>query len=210
MEEFRSELTYLFCALQVNAYDSVQVVDSLYRSKYSLTSLAGPCQDHKQDQPTNSTVQDHREDPSTNSSVLNDEQHVIHNSDDHENGSPNVLSMRSNDNDEHRVTILNLPEDSQPSSEVQKVTGTESYQQTSISLERHQVDDTLKHNSGLSCVCRPILSWMNGDGTINEFVYKGLVRRVLGFLMQNPGMLEVMGLIIAFNVKNTYSIVMDG
>uniref|UniRef100_A0A161ZTH2 Uncharacterized protein n=1 Tax=Daucus carota subsp. sativus TaxID=79200 RepID=A0A161ZTH2_DAUCS len=191
-------------ALKVNAYDSVQVVDSLYRSKYSLTSLAGPCQDHKQDQPTNSTVQDHREDPSTNSSVLNDEQHVIHNSDDHENGSPNVLSMRSNDNDEHRVTILNLPEDSQPSSEVQKVTGTESYQQTSISLERHQVDDTLKHNSGLSCVCRPILSWMNGDGTINEFVYKGLVRRVLGFLMQNPGMLEA-NILQRMNVLNPQS-----
>ncbi|KAF9615377.1 hypothetical protein IFM89_023028 [Coptis chinensis] len=37
---------------------------------------------------------------------------------------------------------------------------------------------------------RPILPWINGDGTKNPIVYKGLVRRVLGIVMQNPGILE--------------------
>ncbi|XP_024973225.1 uncharacterized protein LOC112511735 isoform X3 [Cynara cardunculus var. scolymus] len=37
---------------------------------------------------------------------------------------------------------------------------------------------------------KPILPWVDVDGTINENVYKGLVRRLLGVVMQNPGIME--------------------
>ncbi|KAK1358500.1 B-block binding subunit of TFIIIC [Heracleum sosnowskyi] len=164
-------------ALKVNAYDSVHVVDSLYRSKYCLTSLGDPRQYRK-------------EDPSTDSSLIVDKQPLVLHPDNHENDSANVPSTSIIDDDEHRVTILNLPEDIQPSSEVQKDIETESCQQLSTFPEKHQVNDINKFHNGNSYLCRPILSWMNGDGTINEVVYKGLIRRVLGILMQNPGMLE--------------------
>lgn len=38
---------------------------------------------------------------------------------------------------------------------------------------------------------QPILPWINGDGTINGIVYRGLTRRILGIATQNPGILEV-------------------
>lgn len=164
-------------ALKVNGYDSVHVVDSLYRTKYCLTSLGDPRQYRK-------------EEPSTNSSLIVDKQPLVLRPDNHENDSANVPSTSIIDDDEHRVTILNLPEDIQPSSEVQKDIETESCRQLSIFPEKHQVNDINKFHNGSSYLCRPILSWMNGDGTINEVVYKGLIRRVLGILMQNPGMLE--------------------
>ncbi|TQD72820.1 hypothetical protein C1H46_041645 [Malus baccata] len=50
------------------------------------------------------------------------------------------------------------------------------------------VDETSRSSSGELCV--PILPWINGDGTINKIIYKGLRRRVLGAVMQNPGMVE--------------------
>ncbi|KAL2939316.1 Glutamate-1-semialdehyde 2 1-aminomutase [Bienertia sinuspersici] len=37
---------------------------------------------------------------------------------------------------------------------------------------------------------QPILPWINGDGTVNVIVYRGLTRRVLGIVTQNPGILE--------------------
>ena len=36
-----------------------------------------------------------------------------------------------------------------------------------------------------------IFPWINGDGSTNDVVYNGLVRRILGIVMQNPGILEV-------------------
>jgi hypothetical protein len=37
----------------------------------------------------------------------------------------------------------------------------------------------------------PILPWLNGDGSVNSTVYEALTRRILGIVMQKPGMLEV-------------------
>ena len=39
---------------------------------------------------------------------------------------------------------------------------------------------------------QPILPWINGDGTINGIVHRGLTRRILGIVCQNPGILEVL------------------
>ncbi|TVU51691.1 hypothetical protein EJB05_03132 [Eragrostis curvula] len=39
-------------------------------------------------------------------------------------------------------------------------------------------------------VYQPILPWLNADGTINSTVYEGLSRRVIGYVMQYPGMVE--------------------
>jgi general transcription factor 3C polypeptide 1 len=40
-------------------------------------------------------------------------------------------------------------------------------------------------------ISRPILPWLNGDGSVNSIVYEALTRRILGIVMQKPGILEV-------------------
>lgn len=37
----------------------------------------------------------------------------------------------------------------------------------------------------------PMLPWLTGDGGVNITLLKSLTRRVLGVVMQNPGILEV-------------------
>jgi hypothetical protein len=37
----------------------------------------------------------------------------------------------------------------------------------------------------------PMLPWLSGDGGVNTTLLKALTRRVLGVVMQNPGILEV-------------------
>ncbi|KAL5697292.1 hypothetical protein ACHQM5_030844 [Ranunculus cassubicifolius] len=77
--------------------------------------------------------------------------------------------------DVHKVTLVNLTEDvsvSHPHDEVETV-------------ERRK-----NTTSDSSHSFTPILPWISIDGTTNPIVYKGLVRRVLGIVMQNPGILE--------------------
>jgi general transcription factor 3C polypeptide 1 len=35
------------------------------------------------------------------------------------------------------------------------------------------------------------LPWINGDGSMNNTVYEGLSRRIIGYTMQYPGVVEV-------------------
>ncbi|KAJ1702050.1 hypothetical protein LUZ63_001829 [Rhynchospora breviuscula] len=41
-----------------------------------------------------------------------------------------------------------------------------------------------------SHVSWPILPWLNGDGSVNRTLYEALTRRILGTVMQKPGILE--------------------
>ncbi|KVH97943.1 hypothetical protein Ccrd_023863 [Cynara cardunculus var. scolymus] len=139
-------------SLEVNGYDSVHVVDSLYRSKYLLASMASldlkvPESCTNEGEPSKSVPEDH------DNSLMKETCTEVHTSTD---------KM-------HRVTILNhLEEVPQP-----------------------RMDPECELRIGDSPCYKSILPWVNGDGTINENVYKGLVRRVLGIVMQNPGILEV-------------------
>ncbi|KAK1265574.1 hypothetical protein QJS04_geneDACA010700 [Acorus gramineus] len=45
---------------------------------------------------------------------------------------------------------------------------------------------------------RPILPWINGDGSMDTIMYKGLTRRIVGTVMQNPGISEVCLLSLSF------------
>lgn len=149
---------------QVNAFDSMHVVDALYRSKYCLTSAA-----------------DRADTVEGNSSHL-----VFHDfGGAHARGEIDV-----NANDVHKVSILNFPEEVTESfNENQTSTVHEDCMQGKPVLPGGDKSDESLFSSGEVCV--PILPWMNGDGVINEAIYKGLRRRVLGLVMQNPGILEV-------------------
>lgn len=149
--------------IQVNAYDTVRVVDSQYRSKYLLTVTG-----------SSTTLQQPSKYQVGNAStdlVTHKDHHAIY------VGSEFPLTETGVDNSHaHSVTFLDAP------AEVPSLSN------ENISTHGDTFLNIFSTNSG-SYV--PILPWMNGDGTINKSIYKGLVRRVIGSIMQNPGMLEV-------------------
>ncbi|VFQ59197.1 unnamed protein product [Cuscuta campestris] len=158
--------------LKVNAFDSIHVVDSLYRSKYFLT---------------NSTAA---------MSISENPTHTINENPLTGNHESNGVDLHKetavNHSEVHRVTILNLHEEVP-----EALTGMESGFQTGGVLNLEVSTPTKDHDHTIleghsvgSQTYQRILPWVNGDGTINEIVYKGLVRRVLGFVMQNPAILE--------------------
>ncbi|XP_076949107.1 uncharacterized protein LOC143621630 [Bidens hawaiensis] len=171
------------CALKVNAYDCVHVVDSLYRSKYMLTSMSSHQHDLNLKVPQSSN---------------NDGEVLKLHQENHENNNRKVMEEASTyllaevhtstDEVQHRVTILNnLEEDPQPVSEAQTNNEIETLKDPEKGPHEENCEFRL---NGSSSSYKPILPWINGDGTINKIVYKGLVRHVLGIVMQNPGILE--------------------
>ncbi|KAK7386106.1 hypothetical protein VNO78_26063 [Psophocarpus tetragonolobus] len=163
-------------ALKVNAYDTVRVVDALYRHKYFLTTMS----DYHQ-----RVIQ-----PSS-TKIIEKSDHTceLNKSEVWNTTSVNTLGARNTTIDNmHRVTILNLPHgDVDP--ENQACDRNEGCNQDGLGLSRDNHEkETLELSSGELCV--PILPWISGDGTINDIVYRGLRRSVLGIVMQNPGILE--------------------
>ncbi|KAJ4973068.1 hypothetical protein NE237_006242 [Protea cynaroides] len=165
--------------VKVNAYDCVHVVDALYRSKYLLTPAAGLYQGLKTAQPIISPR-------------IGGNGYITHLSENHENAaSTSQEETNVNLNNVHTVTILNLPEEvSQSSIEFQS--GNEFQDHMNIEIvpmgQAHETDffKCMSYDDSY----RPILPWINGDGTTNMIVYRGLTRRILGTVMQNPGILE--------------------
>ncbi|OVA13387.1 B-block binding subunit of TFIIIC [Macleaya cordata] len=166
-------------AVKVNAYDHVHVVDASFHSKYFLSSADGRYRDLKPS-------------PQMKSPRISDDNYLNLPKEYVKNAETSM------DLDVHKVTILNLPEEvSQPSGEAQPC------------IENVRIEDNIqvevvssegiKESKNLKCMAsgdthshsfRPILPWINGDGTTNTIVYKGLSRRVQGIVMQNPGILE--------------------
>ncbi|CAJ1966952.1 unnamed protein product [Sphenostylis stenocarpa] len=161
---------------KVNAYDTVRVVDVLYRHKYFLISGSDFHQCVVQPSSTKATKK-------------SDHTCELYKSNERDTSSVHTVRERKTViNNVHRVTILNLPHED-VNLENQACGWNESCKKDTLDLSRVDHEkETLKFSSGESCV--PILPWINGDGTINTIVYRGLRRRVLGIVMQNPGMLE--------------------
>ncbi|KAH0978260.1 hypothetical protein GBA52_027979 [Prunus armeniaca] len=114
----------------------------------------------------------------------------------HSQGETNM-----NVNDVHKVTILSSPEEvAERSYEKQTCSVPEGCMEV-VSARGHGDNESSKFTCGKLCV--PILPWINGDGTINKIIYKGLRRRLLGIVMQNPGILEdeIMGKMDVLNAQ---------
>ncbi|CAL5187324.1 unnamed protein product [Lathyrus oleraceus] len=161
-------------AIKVNAYDSVRIVDAPYRHKYFLT--AEPCF--------------HPVQPSSNKTDKeSDNTCKLYKSEESGSAAVDVLRERNTGLDNvHKVTILNLPH-MDVDHEKQACDKNEGSMQIRFGLSRRDHEkEIVKFSSGE--LCMPILPWVNGDGTINSVVFKGLKRRVLGIVMQNPGILE--------------------
>ncbi|KAI9102884.1 hypothetical protein K1719_023323 [Acacia pycnantha] len=163
-------------ALKVNAYASVRVVDALYRCKYSLPTVSGF---HQAVQLPSSIRTIEKSDGTRKPYELEKQ----------DNNHANLPREGNNSTDQvHKVTILNLPSGALDS-ENETRHKDKGFMQDQAVLPRVNCEkETAKISSGESRV--PILPWINGDGTVNQVVFKGLKRRVLGIVMQNPGMLE--------------------
>lgn len=152
--------------LKVNGYNSVHVVDGQYRTKYFLASK---------------TTFSHSSGMASSSVPHIDEKHVVE-------GSANC-EFEMNNTDEGVARRLNLSEEvlslSNAMKADKKLVGCSTTHRTSAEGRKKSLDFD---NS--TATFRPILPWINGDGTINGIVYRGLTRRVLGIVTQNPGILE--------------------
>ncbi|PNY11246.1 hypothetical protein L195_g007849, partial [Trifolium pratense] len=163
-----------FLEFLVNAYDSVRIVDALYRHKYFLTAVSG----------FHHVVQ-----PSSNKTIKkSDNTCKLYKPKESDSASADAIRERNTDLDNvHKVTILNLPHEDVDHEN--QACDRNCMQNRFDSSRGDHEKEMLNFNSGE--LCKPILPWINGDGTINDIVFKGLRRRVLGKVMQNPGILEV-------------------
>uniref|UniRef100_A0A0D9VIM8 Uncharacterized protein n=1 Tax=Leersia perrieri TaxID=77586 RepID=A0A0D9VIM8_9ORYZ len=154
--------------IKANAYDGVQIVDSIHKSKYYISTLADCSCLHA----SASEMVD-----AGDIENLLKEKHGI--SSDLQ-GTVKMLG------DGHTVTVLNVQSKSS------------SRQVPSQSPVGQKMSSThVQDNRGGDCchacerhIYHPILPWMNGDGSINSTVYEGLSRRLVGYIMQYPGVVE--------------------
>ncbi|CAL4946308.1 unnamed protein product [Urochloa decumbens] len=153
--------------IKVNAYDGVQIVDSLYKPKYHITTHAEyiHCCCLQAAVFETSLTGDTRN--------TQKEKHVMPIS---LQGTVKKLG------DGHTVTVLN-------------VHGKQSSDLCSQCPGDDERSSTSDWGSGCYHVCdshiyHPILPWINGDGSMNNTVYEGLSRRIIGHVMQYPGIVE--------------------
>lgn len=166
--------------IQVNGYDNSRVVHSFYRSKYFLTFEEGKTSDNNLQRPL----------------PVNYLEKVVG---EHRSNDVSRISISSQDEREHvagnrvhKVTILNLPETAQTSGLHEA-----SMKSPSVTFGMSFGGET-KESTCEKSPPVPIYPWVNADGSINKVVFDGLVRRVLGTVMQNPGIPEVKKKLIPF------------
>ncbi|XP_042430640.1 uncharacterized protein LOC122017169 [Zingiber officinale] len=160
--------------IKVNSYDNVRVLDSSYKCKYFLQS-PGVQHAYKKIPCCKDPVETHEA------------------SRDNFPRRPDINNHEPSEylSDGHEVSFVDLP------SETIVLDVEKEYVKSGLTLpeENTQVSDSkpkkdIEDGNCSTASCRPILPWINGDGSINTIVLKGLTRRLLGTIMQNPGILE--------------------
>lgn len=95
--------------------------------------------------------------------------------------------------DGHKVSFVDLPgETIVPDVEKQCVKSGLTLPEENTQVSDSEPMKDIEDGNCSTVPCRPILPWINGDGSINTIVLKGLTRRLLGTILQNPGILEVL------------------
>uniref|UniRef100_A0A0E0CJQ2 Uncharacterized protein n=1 Tax=Oryza meridionalis TaxID=40149 RepID=A0A0E0CJQ2_9ORYZ len=152
---------------QVNAYDGVQIVDSLHKPKYHITTLAEYSQCNCLRAPVSEI-----ESTGDTRNIMKEKYAV----------PINLQETVKKLGDGHIVSVLNVQ--SKSSSHLH-----------SQSPGDDEGPSTWHWGSGCSHVCKrhiyhPILPWLNSDGSLNSTVYESLSRRIIGYVMQYPGIME--------------------
>ncbi|XP_044984732.1 uncharacterized protein LOC123452170 isoform X4 [Hordeum vulgare subsp. vulgare] len=153
-------------AIKVNAYDGVQIVDSLHKPKYHVTTLAeySHCSCLQAPAPEMASTGDTR----------------------------NILKEK------HSTMPINLYQTVRKLGEGHTVTVVNAERKSSSHLHgRSPGDDGRPSTCCHVCkshIYHPILPWINGDGSMNSTVYESLSRRIIGYVMQYPGISEEDGI----------------
>lgn len=167
--------------IQVNAYNCVRVVTSPYRSKY----IIGLHTDTNRENFIASYMK-MRGMSFKRPQHISKEQHCVDNS---ENDTSVSVS------DGHKMTLLDLPPKPGLSLVETQLNGesltSKECNQVDVYVNRNESGNSLFPSPDVSNVYSSILPWINGDGSMNTIVYKGLTRRILGTVMQSPGIVEV-------------------
>ncbi|XP_002454215.2 uncharacterized protein LOC8066182 isoform X2 [Sorghum bicolor] len=158
-------------AVKVNAYDGVQIVDSLHSAKYHITTLA-ECDNCCCTDPSTSQVADNE-----NTKNLLEEKYTR---------PVNFAGPIKMFGDGHTVTVINVQSKLSSPHIYSKDPGDE--ERLSTPGENNK-ESSCYHNCERHCY-QPILPWINGDGSTNSTLYEGLSRRVIGYVMHYPGLME--------------------
>ena len=146
-------------------------MDSLHSSKYHIITLA-ECNPCSCSGPPTSQVVDNG-DPKN----LLQEKHTM------PINFPGPIKMLG---DGHTVTIINVQSKLSSPHIYSKNPGDDERPSTPIEYK----ESSCYHDCG-GHIYQPILPWINGDGSTNSTVYEGLSRRVIGYVMHYPGVMEV-------------------
>ncbi|KAK8454171.1 hypothetical protein SEVIR_5G408501v4 [Setaria viridis] len=153
--------------IKVNAYDGEQIVDSLHKPKYHTTTLAeySCCSCLQAPAFQIASTGDGRN--------TQKEKHVM---------PINLQGTVKKLGDGHTVTVTNAQ-------------GKQSSHLRSQCPGDDERSSIWPWGSGCFHVCEshiyhPILPWINGDGSMNSTLYEGLSRRIIGYVMQYPGIME--------------------
>lgn len=147
-------------AFKVMAFDSVRLVSSTYRSKYFVRFPMGH---HNQD--------------INGKSQMKDQGASYKNVDHADANDPSTTEG-------HNVSVSDFPSNNgQP--QVEREPNTENVTSNILDVTLEKLNEPTNKFAYHS-----ILPWINCDGSSNTVIYTGLRRRVLGTVMQNPGILE--------------------
>ena len=146
-------------------------MDSLHLSKYHIATLA-ECNPCSCSGPPTSQVVDNG-DPKN----LLQEKHTM------PINFPGPIKMLG---DGHTVTIINVQSKLSSPHIYSKNPGDDERPSTPIEYK----ESSCYHDYG-GHIYQPILPWINGYGSTNSSVYEGLSRRVIGYVMHYPGVMEV-------------------
>jgi general transcription factor 3C polypeptide 1 len=89
--------------------------------------------------------------------------------------------------DGHTVTVLSVQRKSSSSHTCSQNPG----DKEAMSTPSEDSRESDCHHACERHIYHPILPWINGDGSTNSTVYEGLTRRIIGYVMQYPGIVEV-------------------
>lgn len=147
-------------------------MDSLHSAKYHITTLA-ECDNCCCTDPSTSQVADNE-----NTKNLLEEKYTR---------PVNFAGPIKMFGDGHTVTVINVQSKLSSPHIYSKDPGDE--ERLSTPGENNK-ESSCYHNCERHCY-QPILPWINGDGSTNSTLYEGLSRRVIGYVMHYPGLMEV-------------------
>ncbi|KAM0834710.1 hypothetical protein ACQ4PT_063418 [Festuca glaucescens] len=156
-------------AMEVNAYDGFRIVDSLHKSKYYISTLAEYSHCSCSGAPASQVVE-----TGGTENVLK-EKHSISS----KQGTVKMLG------DGHTVTVLSVQSEPNSSHMCSQNLGDKETMSTPEDIRESDCCHACERH-----VYHPILPWINGDGSVNSTVYEGLTRRIIGYVMQYPGIVE--------------------